>query len=144
MKVDTHQNEELLHRIEAHLREDGEHRINRVPKNIHRDIMSAVEMAAPSPQHVKSYRFPMWATALAASGVALLGISQAMWQANEHVARTSVLAELSVYDAQAFELISSVPQRISEPMEREIVYLSDDIQRGSQFLLAQIDYPSVL
>jgi hypothetical protein len=140
MNADTHpNNKQLLRRIEAQLREDGEHMIKRSPKTLHHDIMSAVETADRSPQRDKTYPFPMWAIALAASIVVLLGVTPAVWQTVSHMARTSAMAELNIDESEALELIVDLPQRISEPMERELAYLTDDIRRGTEFLLDQLN-----
>ena len=140
MNADTHpNNEQHLRRIEAQLRKDGEHMIERVPKSLHHDIMSAVEAADQSPQHNKTYPFPMWAIALAASIVVLLGLTPTLWQVHSHSAQTTAMADLNIYESEALDLIVDLPQRISEPMERELAYLTDDIRRGTEFLLAQLN-----
>ncbi len=140
MNADTHQNnKQLLCRIEANLREDGQQMIGRVPKNLHHDIMSAVDTAYCSPQHAKTYPFPMWAIALAASIVVLLGVTPVAWHTYSHIAQTSAMAELNIYEPETLDLIVALPQRISEPMELELAYLTDDIRRGTEFLLDQLN-----
>jgi hypothetical protein len=140
MNADTHQNnKQLLCRIEAHLREDGQQMIGRVPKNLHQDIMSAVDTAHSSPKHAQTYPFPMWAIALAASIVVLLGVTPVAWQTYSHLVQPSAMAELNIYEHETLALIVDLPQRISEPMELELSYLTDDIRRGTEFLLDQLN-----
>ncbi len=140
MTADTHHDDQLLCHIEARLRNDGARERQRAPESLHRDIMAAVRAVPPAPQHVVSFRFPVWVTSLAASMLVLLGGLLAVRQAQEHVAQPLAMAELSAYETRARELIAELPQRLADPMERELAHLTDDLQHGAQFLLAQISY----
>jgi len=132
------QNQGLID-METRLREAGRARQTHTPSGLHGRIMAAVQDAAPLPTpRVHSFSLPAWSTALAALAVVALGLTLVVRHLDRRAEAEWALSVLATCDLPVHDVAAALPDAVTDPMERELAYLTDDIREGAGFLLAHV------